>query len=159
MCEEFRSSDFHENLGRMYPTSSSTIPQEQLTAKKSFHNHLTLPKSTEKCLLEQDLNSHLRDTGLFLFMYLWGWFWNRNETLHAPVSWRCKFQFRSSQHFSVDFGSVRISWKHFFSRIFEDDSKLERLEPVISQGFVVCIRTHSLRRRFRAKSGRRWTET
>ena len=28
-----------------------------------LHNNLTKPKSTEKCWLEWDLNSHLRDTG------------------------------------------------------------------------------------------------
>ena len=70
-----------------------------------------------------------------------------------------EFQSRSSQHFSVDFGSVRISWKHFCSCLFEDDSKLERLESVISQGFRVWIRRHYLRRSFRAISGRRCAET
>ena len=40
-----------------------------LTLRKSsnifnvFHDNLTLPKSTEKCWLERNLNSHLRDTG------------------------------------------------------------------------------------------------
>ena len=46
-----------------------------------FHVSLTLPKSTVKCWIERDLDSHLRDKS------------------------------RSSQHFSVDFGRVRLSWK------------------------------------------------
>ena len=33
-----------------------------------FHDNLTLPKSAEKCWLQQYLNSHLRDTGLPLYL-------------------------------------------------------------------------------------------
>ena len=33
-----------------------------------FHDNLTLPKSTQKCWLEQGLNSYVRDTGLPLFL-------------------------------------------------------------------------------------------
>ena len=32
----------------------------EVHAQKFFHDNLTLPKSTEKCCLERDLNSHLR---------------------------------------------------------------------------------------------------
>ena len=34
-----------------------------------------------------------------------------HSTCWAIKSWRCKFKSCSSQHFSVDFGSVKLSWK------------------------------------------------
>ena len=39
--------------------------------RKTFHDNLTLQKSIEKCWLERDLNSHIRDTGppLYLLSY------------------------------------------------------------------------------------------
>ena len=69
----------------MYITSGNQIPHistpvAPLTRLNScirslwteiFHDNLTLPKSTEKCWLELDLNSHLRDTNppLYLLSY------------------------------------------------------------------------------------------
>ena len=41
---------------------------QRYTWSETFHDNLTLPKSTEKCRLERDLNSHLRDTGLLLYL-------------------------------------------------------------------------------------------
>ena len=50
-----------------------------------FHDNLTLPKSTEKCWLEWDFNSHLRDTGPPL--YLLGYPYPEGASLNpAPVS-------------------------------------------------------------------------
>ena len=45
-----------------------TAKLTQNTELKFFHDNLTLPKSTEKCLLEWDLNSHFRDTGPPLYL-------------------------------------------------------------------------------------------
>ena len=44
---------------------------QRYTWKETFHDNLTLPKSVEKCWLERDLNSHLRDTSppLYLLSY------------------------------------------------------------------------------------------
>ena len=43
--------------------SISESSSEIYMNRKCFHDNLTLPKSTEKSLLERALNSHLRDTG------------------------------------------------------------------------------------------------
>ena len=42
--------------------------KKQTKQNRIFHDNLTLPKSTEKCWLKRDLNSHLRDTCPPLFL-------------------------------------------------------------------------------------------
>ena len=41
---------------------------ERYTWKEIFHDNLSLPKSTEICWLERDLNLHFRDTGPPLYL-------------------------------------------------------------------------------------------
>ena len=41
---------------------------QRYTWTETFHDNLTLPKSTENCWLERHWNSHIRDTGLPLYL-------------------------------------------------------------------------------------------
>ena len=99
--------------------SSSEIVEEKL-----FHDNLTLLKSTEKCWLEWDLNSHLWDTGLLLYLLTywahWDWMWVFVQRKHMRCSCNNFFNFFStsfnhSQYFLVDFGCVRLSWNNLSS--------------------------------------------
>ena len=55
------------------------------------------------------------------------------ESSSGPVFRRCELESCSSQHFSVGFGSVRLSWKHFRSYTSKDDSETE-----ISNSITIC---------------------
>ena len=102
-----------------------------------FHDNLTLPKSAEKCWLERDLNSHLRDTRppLYLLSYRVHGDWRRvliqlkcmrysrdNLTLYPWEDVPC---FSSISESSSEIYMKEISHEKFLLiYISEDDSKI-----------------------------------
>ena len=75
----------------------------EINEQRIFHENRPLLQSTEKCSLERDLTSHL-------------------QFERGPVPRRCEFKSRSSQHFLVDFGSVRLSCKNFYANNIHEES-------------------------------------
>ena len=117
--ECWRQSQF---VSMPYRTDCNTGPI--FVNHETFHK-LTLPKSTEKCWLEWDLNSHLWDTGLPVYLLS---YWVHRDCVSICMFFSFLMSFRNM--------CILVLFRTFFKRCISKVSLRKKMNGINSKNVL-----------------------